>query len=95
VYISDFAGHSAAHILVSSPADLRGARNALATNTLEALKTKKPRGPKSSSPKKSKTPKPAAKSDTIEENVEESYHFIGYVPAFGKVWELVSSFTQL
>ena len=28
--------------------------------------------------------------DTKPENEEESYHFIGYVPAFGKVWELAS-----
>src|ERR1700683_306086 len=71
-----------------SPADLRGARNALATNALDALKSKT-RTPKPPPPKTSKTRKPPVKPDTVKENEEESYHFIGYVPAFGKVWELV------
>jgi ubiquitin carboxyl-terminal hydrolase L5 len=80
--------------LCSSPADLRGARNALATNSLNALKANKPRNTKPTSPKKTRKPI-TTKTDTKKENTEESYHFIGYVPAFGKVWELVSSFTQL
>lgn len=56
------------------PADLRGAKNAIANITINDITPEK---------KKSKDLK------TPEKNDEESYHFIGYVPAFGKVWELV------
>jgi len=70
-----------------SPADIRGARNALATTALNALKSKT-RTTKPPPPKTAKTRKPLAKTDNPVENQEESYHFIGYVPAFGKVWEL-------
>jgi Ubiquitin carboxyl-terminal hydrolase, family 1 len=78
----------------SSPADIRGARNALTTTALDALKSKT-RTAKLPPPKTSKTRKPPAKTNTQVENQEESYHFIGYVPAFGKVWELARLISYL
>ena len=93
MYVSDFGSHIEPH-LSSSPADIRGARNSLAINTLDALKPNKTRA-KPSTQKNLKTRKPSAKPDMKEANTEESYHFIGYVPAFGKVWELVSSSARL
>ncbi|KAF9075893.1 hypothetical protein BDP27DRAFT_1389862 [Rhodocollybia butyracea] len=91
-----------AHNSLARQADLRGSLNAISSTTLDAQKTKvkkaqqeqcknkkttTPRKPKPKTPVKSKTKQPTESSkDTSEE--EEVYHFIGYVPAFGKVWEL-------
>ncbi|EPQ53143.1 cysteine proteinase [Gloeophyllum trabeum ATCC 11539] len=74
---------------LARPADLRGALNAVATTTIEASKAKPPyKGPppakrrKTNAKSKAKTETKTAAAD------EETYHFIGYVPAYGKVWEL-------
>ncbi len=99
-------------MISSSPADLRGALNAIANTTVDTADTQKAQAEaqakkdkkaaetaakkRASTSKPKPTPKkPAAKnskkkpntSDTSSEH-EEAYHFIGYVPAFGKVWEL-------
>jgi ubiquitin carboxyl-terminal hydrolase L5 len=72
-----------------SPPDLRGALNAIATSTLDDAKKKKPPATKRT-PAKATTSKTAssAKTKKEESDGEEAYHFIGYVPAYGKVWEL-------
>ncbi|KAK0447444.1 ubiquitin C-terminal hydrolase [Desarmillaria tabescens] len=75
-----------AHNSLARPADLRGANNALTTIILDAEKEKKKRGSNPPPNKRAKTKKPPAKK--AEEGDEETYHFIGYVPAYGKVWEL-------
>ncbi|TFK25854.1 ubiquitin C-terminal hydrolase [Coprinopsis marcescibilis] len=86
-----------AHNSLARPADLRGAVNALAINTLDLEKKKeKEKRKESTKPppakkrkaddsKETKKEKPAA---SPEQEAEQSYHFIGYVPASGKVWEL-------
>lgn len=77
-----------------SPADIRGATHALATATLEFSKTVKAssraNGPPAKrrkqgvgSPRKPK-PKPASASGEDA----DAFHYIGYVPAQGRVWEL-------
>ncbi|KAJ7644005.1 ubiquitin C-terminal hydrolase [Roridomyces roridus] len=81
-----------AHRGLARPSDLRGALNSIATTTLSKAKkaeTKSKRPPKpaatSTSTAKGKAKKKAEETD---EDEEEVYHFIGYVPAYGKVWEL-------
>lgn len=79
--------------LHSSPADIRASLNAIAIDTLN----RKKKGSQSSSAKgrtgkqqksgTSKSGKPR-KQEKINEEQNPTYHFIGYVPAFGKVWEL-------
>jgi ubiquitin carboxyl-terminal hydrolase L5 len=59
----------------------------LAITALDALKASSKT--RTAKPPPLKTSKVPAKKDIKKENEEESYHFIGYVPAFGKVWELV------
>ncbi|KAI0059018.1 ubiquitin C-terminal hydrolase [Artomyces pyxidatus] len=79
-HLSEFKAETAQISCISRPADVRGALNAIATSTLEKIK------------KESSTVPPAKRKKTtpvpIPEDVEETYHFIGYVPAHGKVWEL-------
>ncbi|KAK0200405.1 cysteine proteinase [Desarmillaria ectypa] len=75
-----------AHNSLARPADLRGADNALTTTILDAEKEKTKRGSNPPPNKRAKTKKPPTKKP--EEGDEETYHFIGYVPAYGKVWEL-------
>lgn len=58
--------------------------NALATSTFDAQKSKS----KKPAQKETSKSKPAKTKDEATES-GESYHFIGYVPAMGKVWELV------
>ncbi|KAK0218827.1 cysteine proteinase [Armillaria fumosa] len=74
-----------AHNSLARPADIRGADNALATTLLDTVKNKEKtkRGSNPPPNKRAKTKKPPP-----EEGDEETYHFIGYVPAYGKVWEL-------
>ncbi|KZT66892.1 cysteine proteinase [Daedalea quercina L-15889] len=78
-----------AHNSLARPADLRGALQAIAHGTLEADKAraKAARGPPA---KKRKTTASPSKSKSTEhgDQSQEQYHFIGYVPAYGKVWEL-------
>jgi len=75
-----------AHNSLARPADLRGALQAIAHTTLEADKAraKAAKGPPA---KKRKTTASASKGDN-DDHLQEQYHFIGYVPAHGKVWEL-------
>ncbi|KAH6904854.1 ubiquitin C-terminal hydrolase [Coprinopsis sp. MPI-PUGE-AT-0042] len=84
------------HNSLARPADIRGAMSALALSTLdiEKQKQKQQRKKTSSKPPPAKRLKadnvkkkmPSAAKD--DDQAEQSYHFIGYVPAFGKVWEL-------
>ncbi|KAJ4481474.1 hypothetical protein C8J55DRAFT_560036 [Lentinula edodes] len=82
-----------AHNSLARQADLRGSLNSIATTTLDVqkamvkeLQSKKKHTATSSKSKPSKSKsKPVDSSENTEEEV---YHFIGYVPAFGKVWEL-------
>ncbi|RXW19186.1 hypothetical protein EST38_g6661 [Candolleomyces aberdarensis] len=90
------------HNSLARPADKRAALNALASTTLSAQKEKekqrqkaessKPRPTKrqktDNSPSKKGKGKEKAKVNSDTDTAEESYHFIGYVPAHGKVWEL-------
>lgn len=79
------------------PSDLRGALNAIATSTLnKAKKAEKAKPTKhttkpaatASSTIKAKAKKKAEDGDDEDDDDDEVYHFIGYVPAYGKVWEL-------
>lgn len=72
------------------PADIRGATNILAIKTLEdAAKAERSVKPPPAKRRKLATAKKKklANSDA-DPNQEEAYHFIGYVPFRGKVWEL-------
>lgn len=74
-----------------SPADIRGALHSTATSTLEYAKSSrasragapptKRRKRNVGSPRKTR---PASASGELQ----DTYHFVGYVPAGGKVWEL-------
>ncbi|KAJ7080457.1 hypothetical protein C8R44DRAFT_895379 [Mycena epipterygia] len=88
-----------AHRAFARPADLRAALNAIAASTLDKSEqrnepkartpAKRGRGSKVASGSKTRAaakPKPK-QEETITESAE-AYHFIGYVPAYGKVWEL-------
>ncbi|KAL0576892.1 hypothetical protein V5O48_005099 [Marasmius crinis-equi] len=88
-----------AHNSLARPADIRGAQITLALTSLSAQKkaaksttTKSQAKPKRNTKTTAKTspPKPAKKKEENEKESEdeEAYHFIGYVPAYGKVWEL-------
>ncbi|KAJ7675671.1 ubiquitin C-terminal hydrolase [Mycena polygramma] len=80
-----------AHRSLARPSDLRGALHAIATSTLDdAAKKKKPPTTKRAPPKAASkaTSSSPAKPKKEEPDGEEAYHFIGYVPAYGKVWEL-------
>ncbi|KAJ7176005.1 cysteine proteinase [Mycena filopes] len=79
----------AAHRAMARPPDLRGALYSIATSTLNDAAKKKKNPP----PAKKPPPKPKAASSTVkvkkeESDDEEAYHFIAYVPSYGKVWEL-------
>ncbi|TFK51401.1 cysteine proteinase [Heliocybe sulcata] len=78
---------------LARPSDIRGALNAIANTTLAASKAeaKAKQGPPPAKRRKTDSPdkrKAKAKAKTSAEDEEETYHFIGYVPAHGKVWEL-------
>ncbi|KAG7095648.1 hypothetical protein E1B28_006370 [Marasmius oreades] len=88
-----------AHNSLARPADLRGAQNTLALTSLSTQrKSLKSTSSKPSQPKakrntkptitKGSPPKQSKKKKEEEETEDEAYHFIGYVPAYGKVWEL-------
>jgi ubiquitin carboxyl-terminal hydrolase L5 len=64
---------------------LRAALRNISKSTLDEEK-RKTRAEKPAAVKKSK-PKTSTKADNKDDQ-EETYHFIGYVPAHGKVWEL-------
>ncbi|KAF7314503.1 Ubiquitin c-terminal hydrolase [Mycena kentingensis (nom. inval.)] len=73
-----------AHRSFSRPCDLRGALHSAATTTLDAAKAK-PKSKPANKRAATKKPKKEAEGDNED---EEAYHFIAYVPAQGKVWEL-------
>ena len=72
------------------PADIRGATNVLAIKTLEdaakAERSAKPPPAKRRKIAMARKKKPV--NPDADSNQEEAYHFIGYVPFRGKVWEL-------
>ncbi|KAJ7134767.1 hypothetical protein C8R44DRAFT_870362 [Mycena epipterygia] len=80
-----------AHRALARPPDLRGALHAIATSTLNKAKKKtEPPTTRRAPPVKrpAKAAPSSAKPKQEESDDDEAYHFIGYVPAFGKVWEL-------
>ncbi|KAF9261736.1 cysteine proteinase [Marasmius fiardii PR-910] len=85
-----------AHNSLARPADLRGAQNTVVLTSLSAQKkaskttTTKPSQQKTKRNKASTktSPKQPKKKEEKEVEDEEAYHFIGYVSAYGKVWEL-------
>ncbi|KAI0739428.1 cysteine proteinase [Daedaleopsis nitida] len=80
---------------LARPADIRGARHTLATAALESSKARAKAAAFAVSPpsKKRKTSasssakRSSARAASAAEKLE-AYHFIGYVPAHGRVWEL-------
>ena len=75
-------------VLPLSPADIRGAHHALAASALESAKAA---AKAASSPptKKRKTSSTAStKRKAASKPSVDAYHYIGYVPAHGRVWEL-------
>ncbi|EMD35772.1 hypothetical protein CERSUDRAFT_124420 [Gelatoporia subvermispora B] len=80
-----------AHNSLARPADIRGALHALAKSTLESSKKRSSKPPpqkkrKLSTPRKRKAENATAPGTA--EDTPDTYHFIGYVPAHGHVWEL-------
>ena len=78
-----------AHSAPCRPADLRGSLQAIAHSTLEADKAraKAAKGPPAKKRKTTGSPSKAKKAAS-DDQTQEQYHFIGYVPVHGKVWEL-------
>ncbi|KAF9649505.1 cysteine proteinase [Thelephora ganbajun] len=78
------------HNALARPADIRGATNALAIKTLDdAAKVERSMKPPPAKRRKLATTKKKKPVNTDGDlNQEEAYHFIGYVPFRGKVWEL-------
>ncbi|OCH91537.1 cysteine proteinase [Obba rivulosa] len=76
-----------AHNSLARPADIRGATHAAAKSTLESSKRQLSKPPPTKKRKLTipRKPKPAS---ALAEDAPDSYHFIGYVPAHGHVWEL-------
>ncbi|KAL1943721.1 hypothetical protein VTO73DRAFT_4166 [Trametes versicolor] len=77
---------------LARPADLRGARHALASSALESAKNKakaaaSPPFKRRKTAASSSRRKRKAASARADEKLD-AYHYIGYVPAHGRVWEL-------
>lgn len=80
----------------ASPCDLRAAQSTLTKTILNATKARnkaatqpaKPPPTKKRKVEATKVQKPKTTSTSEDDDSEEAYHFIGYVPAHGKVWEL-------
>jgi ubiquitin carboxyl-terminal hydrolase L5 len=76
------------------PADLRGALRTTSKSAISESRALKAKASKASPLKRPKggdskiVSKPVRKSNSDGDEQEETYHFIGYVPAHGKVWEL-------
>jgi len=79
-----------AHNNLARPADIRGATNVLAIKTLEdAAKAERSMNPPPAKRRKVTTPKRKKPvNPDADSNQDEAYHFIGYIPFRGKVWEL-------
>ncbi|KAJ7595069.1 ubiquitin C-terminal hydrolase [Mycena floridula] len=80
-----------AHNSLARPADVRGAVSAITNTTLRAKKVATDTSGPSDSKRRKTTEKKTVKKkveDDEEDESEETFHFIGYVPAYGKVWEL-------
>ncbi|KXN89535.1 Ubiquitin carboxyl-terminal hydrolase isozyme L5 [Leucoagaricus sp. SymC.cos] len=81
------------HNSLARPADIRASLNAAAIETTDSKKKEsqnprnkgKPGRPPKSRKANSGSPKKQAQTEEVD---NPTYHFIGYVPAFGKVWEL-------
>ncbi|PIL34313.1 hypothetical protein GSI_03088 [Ganoderma sinense ZZ0214-1] len=76
---------------LARPADLRGAYHSLATTALESAKAKaKADSSPPSKRRKTSTAWSSRRKSARASNSEkvDSYHYIGYVPAHGRVWEL-------
>lgn len=72
---------------LQSPLDIRSAEHALAVATTnKARESSKSRPVKRRKLNESLSGRKSKATDADE--AEEVYHFIGYVPAYGKVWEL-------
>jgi ubiquitin carboxyl-terminal hydrolase L5 len=91
--ISNSAHIRNAHNSLARPADLRAAHNAVVSGALDGKK--KSRSATTQPPAKKRKANPvsprrsAAKQKASEEDSgEDAFHYIAYVPAFGKVWEL-------
>ncbi|KAI0643237.1 cysteine proteinase [Trametes meyenii] len=79
---------------LARPADIRGALHALASSALESAKNKAKatssppaKRRKTSAASSSSRTKRKAASARADEKLD-AYHYIGYVPAHGRVWEL-------
>ncbi|KAI0349384.1 cysteine proteinase [Trametes cingulata] len=78
---------------LARPADIRGARQALASAALESAKSKAKAAAASPPSKKRKTASSSSRSKRKAASARaddklDAYHYIGYVPAHGRVWEL-------
>ncbi|TFK94538.1 cysteine proteinase [Polyporus arcularius HHB13444] len=75
---------------LARPADIRGAYHTLAATTLDAAKAsaKAASSPPTKKRKTSASTTSRAKRKATSTERLEAYHFIGYVPAHGRVWEL-------
>ncbi|KAI0076674.1 cysteine proteinase [Panus rudis PR-1116 ss-1] len=76
---------------LARPADIRAARITIATRTLKEVEERKKKEAMNKN-KSTKKQKPrlsgGRRRKSTEKARQESYHFIGYVPYKGKVWEL-------
>ncbi|KAI0693067.1 hypothetical protein BC835DRAFT_1416146 [Cytidiella melzeri] len=84
-----------AHNSLARPADIRGAQHSVAKSTLEYAKKQRAAARKEASGPPAKRRKtvlvsPRKEKEAQTDNMQESYHFIGYVPRDGRVWELDS-----
>ena len=73
-----------------SPADIRYSTQVTACSTVEYTKKLKAAEKQGSGPphKRRKTSRNSKSTQSASTIPEESFHFIGYVPVHGKVWEL-------
>ncbi|RPD58222.1 cysteine proteinase [Lentinus tigrinus ALCF2SS1-7] len=75
---------------LARPADVRGAYHTLAATSLDAAKAiaKAASSPPTKKRKTSSSTTTRAKRKAASTEKLDAYHFIGYVPAHGRVWEL-------